>query len=136
MDAPDAHASLPDLDEPVAAHRKVVLADLVTLREVWIHVVLAVELGVAWDIAVECKGGLEARLDRRFVDDWQHARHAGADLTHVRVRRIAQLADGAAAEHLRSRGRLNVHLHADDHLPRLSPLKRRGDASQGELPPL
>src|ERR1700674_4777752 len=38
VDAPDAHAPLADVDEPVAAHRQVVLADLVTLRQVWIHV--------------------------------------------------------------------------------------------------
>ena len=117
VNAPDAHAALPDVDESVAAHRQVVLADLVTLRQVWIHVVLAVELGVARDLAAEGQRGLEARLDRRLVDDRQHTGHAEADLTDVGVRRITQLADGTTAEHLRTRGRLDMHLHTDHHLP-------------------
>ena len=42
-----------ELKNSVVAHRQVVLADLVALRQVRIHVVLAVELGVARDLTAQ-----------------------------------------------------------------------------------
>ncbi len=117
MHAADAHAAAVEIEVAADAHRKVVLADLVALREVRIHVVLAVELGVVRDLALERERGLEARLDRGFVDGRQGAGHAEADLTHVGVGRVAQLTDRAAAEHLRPRARLDMDLHTDHDLP-------------------
>ncbi len=127
VDAPDADAPAVELEMTVDAHREVVLADLVALRQVGIHVVLAIELRVTRNLTPERDRGLEAGLDRRLVDHGQHPRKAQADLADVGVRRVAEPADGAAAEHLAARGRLHVHLHADDDLPRR--------ARQEERPP-
>src|SRR6267143_5927105 len=60
-------------------------------------------------------------LDRRLVDHREDARHAEADLADVGVGRVAELADGAAAEHLGPRPRLDVDLHADHDIPAHAP---------------
>src|SRR5207249_7493605 len=74
VDAPDAHPPLPELEAAVDAHGQVVLADLVALGQVGVHVVLAVELGVPGDLAVQRERRLEAGLDSGLVRYREHAR--------------------------------------------------------------
>ena len=121
---PDPDRATADRELAVEAHGQVVLTDLVALGQVGIHVVLAVELGVARDLAAQRERRLEARLDRGLVGHRQHARESEADLADVGVRRVAELPDRAAAEHLGARPRLDVNLHTDDDLPTSCP--RRG----------
>ena len=120
--AANAHLARPDLQEAIDAHGQVVLADLVALGQVRIHVVLAVELGVPRDLAVESQGGLEACLDGGAVRHRQNTGQAQAHLAHVCVRRCVQRSHPAAAKHLGQRLRLDVHLHADHDFPFTSPL--------------
>src|SRR6266487_306449 len=119
MHAADADPAPAHLEVAVDAHRQVVLADLVTLGQVGIHVVLAVELRMPWDLAAQRKRGLEAGLDGCLVRHWQHTWQAEADFAHVRVGRVAELADRAAAEHLGARAWLDMYLHTDHDLPRV-----------------
>src|SRR5205807_9422595 len=58
----------------LAAERRLVLADLVALRQVGIEVVLAREDGVLGDLAVECETELDRHLDRATVRNWEGAR--------------------------------------------------------------
>src|SRR5213594_3090995 len=74
------------------------------------------------DLAAQSERGLEARLDRCLVRHRQHAGQAEADLADVRVGRVTELADRAAAEHLGTSARLDMDLHADDDFPNSSPL--------------
>src|SRR5712691_10654705 len=117
MHAPDAHLARADLEQTVDAHRQVVLADLIALGQVGIHVVLAVELGVSRDRAVEGEGRLQTGLDRGAVRHGKDAGQAEADLAYVRVRWRIQRSHRAAAEHLRLRLRLDMYLNADHHFP-------------------
>src|SRR5207302_11515380 len=101
----------------VAAHREVVLADLVALGEVGVEVVLAVELGELLDLAVERHGRGQEQLDRPAVDDRQAARQPEADGAGVGVRGLAEVVGAAAAEHLGPRRQLDMDLHPDHGFP-------------------
>ena len=74
-----------DLQPAVHADRQVVLRDLVALHQVGVVVVLAVELGLGGDRAVERQPGHDRQLDGLAVDDRQHAGHAQADRVDVGV---------------------------------------------------
>ena len=121
MHAADADLARTDLEQTVDAHRQVVLADLVALGQVGIHVVLAVELGVTRDVAVERERRFQARRYRGAVRHRQDAGQTEADLAHVCVRCCIQRSHRAAAEHLRLRLRLDMDLHADHHFPAAHP---------------
>ena len=99
-----------DLDRPVHTQRQVVLRDLIPLHEVGIGVVLAIEFGVVRDLAVERKPGHDREVDGLAVDDRQHAGHAQADGTDVRVGRRAGVVGAGPAEHLASGAELHVRL--------------------------
>ena len=100
----------------LAHDRRLVLADLVALRQIRIEIILPVEHRFEIDLGVEAKAGAH-RLTHAFrVDHRQHAGHGGIDQRHVRVRFAAECGRRAGKQ-LRLRGHLGMHLHADDHFP-------------------
>jgi hypothetical protein len=105
-----------DLQPAVAGERQVVLRYLVALHQVGVGVVLAVELGVLRDLAVEGQRGHDGVLDGLLVDGGQDTGHAQADGTDVGVGGGGGVVGAAATEHLAAGGELRVHLHADDGL--------------------
>ena len=119
MGAADADALLRpvgqvDVQIAVLAEGQLKLADLVTLGQVGIGVVLARKDGGVGDLAVERQPGLNGGFDRGAVDHGQHARHPQTDGAHARVGRRARIVGAAAAEHLGARQQLGMDFHADD----------------------
>src|SRR5882724_11234276 len=95
---------------------RLVLADLVALRQVRIEIVLPVEHRFEIDPGLEAKTGTHRLLDAFLVDHRQHARHRGIDQRDVRIGLATELGCGAGKE-LRARGHLGVDLEPDDDLP-------------------
>ena len=120
VDARDGYGLLAavSLDhEPAAGcDRLVVLGDLIPLHQVGVGVVLAVELRIRRDIAVQGQPGRDDDLDRSAVDDREHAGHSQADLTHIRVRLGVLISGAARAEHLALGQELSVNLQPNDRL--------------------
>ena len=105
-----------DDDFALAHHRRLVLADLIALRQIGIEIVLPVEHRFQIDLRLQPEPGAH-RLAHAFgIDHRQHARHRGVDQRHVRIRRAAEFGRGAG-EQLGVGGDLRVHLHADHDLP-------------------
>src|SRR5262249_24850247 len=103
-------------DLALAHHRRLVLADLVALRQIGIEIVLPVKHRFEIDLGLEPKPGAHRLLDAFLVDHRQHARHRGVDQRHVRIGLAAEFGRGAG-EQLRLRGDLGVDLETDDDLP-------------------
>src|SRR6478752_4795291 len=121
-----------------AAEGRLVLADLVALREVGIEVVLAGEDGPLGDLAVEREAEQDRHLDSARVRDGQRTGMREADGTRVRVLRRAVL-ELAAAEHLRACLEVRVHLEPDHELPltrahRASPWPRAAPSRRRPAP--
>src|ERR687897_5352 len=68
-----------ELEMSVNRQRKVVLRDLVALRQVGVEVVLAVEFAEWWNHTVERNASQDRRLNSRFVQHRQRARGTTAD---------------------------------------------------------
>ncbi len=100
----------------LAHHRRLVLADLVALRQVRIEIVLAVEHRFQVDARLEAEPGAHRLLDAFLVDDGQHPRHRRVDQRYVRIGLAAERGRGAR-EQLGLRGHLGMDLHTDDDLP-------------------
>src|SRR5688500_15104038 len=75
-----------DLEPAFDIQRQVELRDLITLRQVRIHVVLAVELRVRRYFAIERQAGDHRELDGALVRHRQRTGKAEAPRTHERVR--------------------------------------------------
>ena len=103
-----------DLDPAAFDQGQVVLRDLVTLDQVGVRIVLAVELGGVWDLAIQRESSHDGQLDCPAVDDRQDAGHAQADRADVAVRRGASVLARAAAEHFAHGQQLGVNLKPDD----------------------
>ena len=102
-------------DAAVGRERLVELRDLISLGQIGIEVILAREDRRRVHRAAERERRTHRQLDRALVEHGQRARQREAHRTGVRVRRRAEVR-GAAAEDLRRRLELDVHLEADDHL--------------------
>ena len=105
-----------DDDLALAHDRRLVLADLVALRQVGIEIVLAVEHRFQIDPRLEPEAGADGLPDALLVDHRQHAGHGRIDERHVRIGFAAERGRGAGKE-LRLRRHLSMDLHADDDLP-------------------
>ena len=103
-----------DLQGAVEAERQIVLADLVSLRQVGIVILLAIPLGKRGDFAIQRHGRRQRQLEtrRRFitgsVPGMPDANRAG-----LRIGRAAE-ARGATAEQLALSGKLHVDFQPDD----------------------
>ena len=100
----------------LAHDRRLVLADLIALRQVGIEIVLAVEHRLQIDPRLEPEAGAHRLRDAFLVDHRQHARHGGVDQRDMRVGLAAELGRGAG-EQLGLRRHLGMDLHADDDFP-------------------
>src|SRR5215207_4004221 len=80
--------------------REIELRYLVSLRQVRIEVVLAIELTEGWDHAVERDPGQDRCLDCRPVQHRQCARETTADHADVGVRKGVRIPGRAATVHL------------------------------------
>ena len=115
---PPRRGTIADLDPAALDQRQVVLRDLVPLDEIWVGIVLAIELGGLRDLGVHCQAGEQGVLDRHAVHHRQDPGHAQTDRAHVGIGRGPGVVARAAAEHLAARGELDVALQADDDLVR------------------
>ena len=105
-----------DRDLALAHDRRLVLADLISLRQIRIKVVLAVEHRAQIDLRIEAEPGAHRLPDAFLVDDGQHARHRRIDQRNMRVRLAAEFGRGARKQ-FRVRGNLGVDLEPDDDFP-------------------
>ena len=100
----------------LAHDRRLVLADLVALRQVGIEIILPVEHRFEIDPGLEPEPGAHRLPDAFPVDDRQHAGHGGIDQRDVGIGLAAELGRGAR-EQLGVRGHLGMDLEADHDLP-------------------
>ena len=105
-----------DLDRALAHQRVIELADLITLRQIGIEIVLAVEPRPAVDLRADRHAGAHRLADALLVGDGQHAGHCGIDKADLRIGLGAECGRCARKE-LGIAGDLRVHLKADHDLP-------------------
>ena len=65
--------------------RRLVLTDLIALRQVGIEIVLAVERRPQIDLRLQPETGADRLLDAYLIDHRQHAGHRGIHKRHVRI---------------------------------------------------
>lgn len=83
---------------------------MIALHQIGVMIILAVELGVLGDFAVERERGADGVFDGGFVDDRQAARHSEADRADVGIRGCTCIIGGAGAKHFAPREQLRVNL--------------------------
>src|SRR5215204_2438878 len=105
-----------ELEPPIDCQREIELRNLVSLRQVRVEVVLAVELAERRNRAVERNPRQDRRLDSRFIKCWQCAGETAADHTDERVRGCVGISSRTAAVHLGFREQLGVDFESDDRL--------------------
>ena len=129
-----------DLELAVLVHRELELADLITLRQIGIEVVLARESALGADGAAEREARGDGHVDRFAVRHRERTRQTETDGARLRVRQRAE-GGGAAAEELRLRADLRVDFESDDGCVRdrhglLRIRRRKGEADpRGRRPP-
>ncbi len=106
---------LGDVQMPVAAQRHVILADLVSFRQVGIVVVLPIPLGEPGDLAVQPQGRLHGKEVGLAIHHRKRSRRAGADHAGLGVRRRTERG-ATAAEKLAGGQQLDMDLQANDDL--------------------
>ena len=96
LDAHGGRFAVRQLDHhlTLAHDRRLVLADLVALRQVRIEIVLAVEHRAQIDLRIEAEPGAHRLRDAEFVDDRQHAGHRRIDQRDMAVGRAAEFGRG------------------------------------------
>ena len=121
MCAANAHAARSGargyLNGAVLGEREVELADLVSLREVWIEVVLAIPDRGRWRSGTDRGTNGKHLLDCRLVRHRECAREAKAGWAGLAVWEVTLGWNCARAEHLCHRAELHVHLDANHRMP-------------------
>ena len=87
-----------DLNFALAHDRRLVLADLVALRQIRIEIILAVEHRAQVDLRVQPEAGANRLLDAISIDHRQHAGHGRVDQRDVAVRLAAEFGRGAGKQ--------------------------------------
>src|SRR4030042_3623051 len=85
------------------ADGSIILGNLIALHEVGVEVVLAVELGIFGDSAVQSQSSHHRIFYRLFIDDGEDTRHAQANGADVGIGRSAGIVSTTPAEHLAPR---------------------------------
>ena len=118
VDALDAHAAAfavhTHIEIAAGAEREVVLGYLVPFHQVRVGVVLAVELAVRCDAAVQRQPDHDDGADGLAVDDGQRAGQPETHRTYAGVGLGVLVVGGACAVHLAVGSQLRVHFEADD----------------------
>ena len=104
------------LDPALLGDRLVVLGDLVVLRQIWIEVLLAVELAVFGDVEVQRHRCLHGVLEHLLVQHRQCARQTAHHRVDVGVGVITK-GGGRRRENFAVRSQLHVGLETDHGLP-------------------
>ena len=102
-----------DLKVAVGRERQIVLADLITLGQVGVVVLLAVPLGERGDLAIEGHGGSQRQVKRLAIHHRQRSR-ADQCTRGTSACSAAPKLRAAPAEQLRPREQLHVNFQADD----------------------
>ena len=105
-----------DIEVAVMTDRDVELGDLIALGEVCVEVVLAVEDRTLRHLAIDGKADRHDPLDGLSIRNRECPRQTKTDRACVGVGLRPKL-HGAATEHLRSGGELDMHLDPDHGLP-------------------
>ena len=100
----------------LAHQRGLVLADLISLRQIGVKIVFAVEYRLEMDPGFQPEPGADHLTNAFLVDDGEHAGHRRIDEGDLGIRRIAECGR-CPREQLGIRRDLRVHLHADDDFP-------------------
>ena len=116
IDALDAAVVEQDVDRPAADDRQFVLADLVTLGQVGVEVILAREDRAPRHAGVDCQPEFHRHAYRLGIEHGQHAGISQIDQVGLRVRR-RPVGGGRAGEDLRAGQQLGMDLQPDDGLP-------------------
>ncbi len=69
---------------------RLVLADLIALRQIRIEVILSVKNGYQIDLCVEAEAGTDGLSDALLINNREHAGHRRINKRHVRVGRAAK----------------------------------------------
>src|SRR4051794_30458515 len=72
-----------------------ILAYLITLRQIWVEVVFAIEHRAQVDLGVKRQPGPDSLPDAFLIDDRQHAWHRGIDQRDMAVRLAAKFGRSA-----------------------------------------
>lgn len=105
-----------DVQVALADNRQLHLADLVTLGQVRVEVVLAGEHVVLADLGVDRQAEHAGHAHGFFVQHRQHAGHAQVDQAGLGVR-LGAKGGGATGENLRLGGELGMNLQPDNNFP-------------------
>jgi len=105
-----------DNDLALADDWRLVLADLVALRQIRIEIVLPVEGRLQVDLCFQAEAGADRLRHALLVDDGQHAGHRRIHQRDVIVWRAAEFSRGARKQ-FGVRGHLGVDFQPDDHFP-------------------
>src|SRR5579885_2051844 len=114
----DPHGAIGHIDRNFALphQRRLVLADLVALRQVRTEIILPVEYRTQVDLGFEAEPGAHGLGNAFLVYHRQHPRHRGVDERYVGVR-LAPECGGGAGEQLCVRLDLSVDFQPDDDFP-------------------
>ena len=116
VDALDGAVVEHDVDRTTADDRQFVLADLITLRQIGIEVVLAREYRAPRHPRIDRQAEFHRHAYRLGIEHGQHAGIGEIDQIRLRVRR-RPIGGGRAGEYFRLRRQLGVNLEPDDGLP-------------------
>src|SRR5579863_3737902 len=111
LDADGSALTAGQLDHHLALadYRRLVLADLVALRQIRIEIVLAVEDRAQIDLRIQAKPGPYSLFDAFLVDHRQHARHRRIDQRDMGIGLAAELRR-SSREQLGARSDLGMDL--------------------------
>ncbi len=105
-----------DHQPSLADQRMVELADLITLRQIGVEIILAIEARPFVDLRVDRHAGAHRLADALAVRHRQHTRHCRIDQRHLRVG-LGPERRRRTGEQLGIGGDLGVYLEADHDLP-------------------
>jgi len=105
-----------DMQRAFADKRMIELGNLVSLRQIGVEIILAVEARPFVDLRIDRHAGAHRLADALAVRHRQHARHRGVDEAHLRIGFGPERRRGAR-EQLGVGGDLRMDLEADHDLP-------------------
>jgi hypothetical protein len=104
-----------DLDFPICGKRLVILRNLISLRQVWIEIILAGEDAFRMDLAAESQSHADRQFHRFLVQHRERTRLTRANRADVAIRLGSDRIDNfTSAKHLGFSEQLSVDFESDD----------------------
>ena len=103
-----------DVEVAVQGQREIILGDLISLHQVWIGIVLAVELGVFGDVAIQSQTGHDGVFYGLAVYHRQGARQPQTHGAYALICGGVLVIGATRAKHLAFGLELNMYLQTDD----------------------